>query len=125
MAVLPDGRLVLAHAPSICVYNPQDGTELVRFSRHKTGLIGEIQQSRSVALLADGCLATAASDNCVRIWNPDDGQEIACLEIDSRITSLIALPGGRLVAGDIRGQMHWLKIVLGPKRRACIDIATR
>lgn len=114
MAVLPDGRLVLAHAPAICVYNPQDGTQLVRFTGHRSGLLGELAQSRSITILTNGYLATAASDNCVRIWNPDNGDELACLEVDSRITSLVALPGGRLVAGDIRGQLHWLRIVFDP-----------
>jgi hypothetical protein len=39
------------------------------------------------------------------------GREVTRLEIDVSVRSLIALPGGRLVAGDAAGQLHWLTIV--------------
>jgi len=33
------------------------------------------------------------------------------LETDVPITSIIALPAARLVAGDVIGRLHWLEVV--------------
>jgi hypothetical protein len=33
------------------------------------------------------------------------------LEVDGGVSSLIALPDGRFVAGDTLGRLHWLEIL--------------
>jgi WD40 repeat protein len=83
-------------------------------------------------MLPDGRLASGSYDNTIRLWDVTAGAETArleghsgwvaalCmlpdaetarLEIDAPITSMITLPTGRLVAGDLVGWLHWLEVV--------------
>ena len=66
----------------------------------------------ALAVLATGNLASGSGDNTVRVWDPATCAEIVRLEVDAPVHCLAALPNGRLVAGDSRGQLHLLEVLL-------------
>jgi WD40 repeat protein len=65
----------------------------------------------SIAVLADGRLASAGHDRAIKIWPKDSSSEPVVLTHGtySWITSLAGLPDGRLASGRADGQIKfWL-----------------
>jgi WD40 repeat protein len=104
LAVLPDGRLVSgSDDQTIHLWDPASGRELARLEGHSGSV-------NALAVLPDGRLASGSWDNTIRIWEPRSRAELARLEVDAGVCSLVAMPNGRLVAGDRLGRIHWLAI---------------
>lgn len=74
-------------------------------------LVGHHGSVNALAVMADGRLVSGSNDKTIRLWDPASGAELACLEIDATVCAMLALPDGRLVAGDSLGRLHWLEIV--------------
>jgi hypothetical protein len=86
----------LVARPGILTLRPSltpPGAELARLEGHRHSV-------RSLALLADGRLASGSLDRTIRLWDLKTGQETTRLEDrDGLVTSLIALSGDRLASG--------------------------
>jgi hypothetical protein len=61
--------------------------------------------------LSDGRLLSGSEDRTIRLWDVVNGIEIARLELDSPIFSMVAIAPDRIVAGDEHGILHWLDVV--------------
>jgi WD40 repeat protein len=105
LVTLPDGRLAFSGRDgTIRLWDPAQGTETARLEGHHGWV-------RAMAVLPNGRLTSGGDDRTVRLWDIARGVETARLEVDGAVTCLIALPDGRLVAGDVVGRLHWLVIV--------------
>jgi WD40 repeat protein len=100
LCVLPDGRLA-SGSGTIQLWDVKTGAVTTRLQGH-SGLVG------ALCVLPDGRLASGSRDHTIRLWDITTAREIARLEVDASVTCLAALPGGRLVAGDEIGRLHWL-----------------
>ena len=66
----------------------------------QTLLEGHTDEITALVSLPSGWLASASYDNTIRVWDRAIKAEIIRLDLDAAISSMMALPGGRLVAGD-------------------------
>ena len=80
------------------------GAETARLDGH-SGAVA------ALCLLPDGRLASGAHDNTIRLWDVTNEVELTRLEIDAPVTAIVALGPDLLVAGDLSGRLHWLKLV--------------
>ena len=102
---LPDGRLASGSDDgTIRLWDPLSGAETARLEGH-TGFVN------ALCLLPDGRLASGSMDNTIRRWDAVAGTETARLEVDAPVRALVAIGPNRLVAGNLRGSVHWLEIV--------------
>lgn len=101
LATLPDRRLAVAENNNIFVWDLATG-------RHTQTLPGS-DTIRALAAMPDGWLVSAQGDNTIRFWNLATGR---CLthEVDAGASALLCLGPGELVAGDVLGRLHWLKM---------------
>ena len=104
LEVLFDGRLVSgSNDGTIRLWDVKAGAETKQLTGHRSSIT-------ALAVLADGRLASGSDDRTIRLWDVKCGTEGTRLEVDASVSSVIALPGGRLVAGDRLGRLHWLEI---------------
>ena len=80
------------------------GAETARIDGHSAPV-------SALCLLPDGRLASGADDNTIRLWDVANEVERTRLEIDAPVTAIVALGPDLLVAGDVSGRLHWLKLV--------------
>lgn len=105
LAMLTDGRLASSWRDgTVCLWDVKTGNEISRIAGHGSAIV-------ALAVLADGRLASGYDDRTVRLLDDVTGAEATRLELDASVSSVIALPGGRLAAGDRLGRLHWLEIV--------------
>ncbi len=103
MVVLPDGRLVSGGEDGeIQMWDAAEARVVARFQAHH----GKVS---ALAASLDGRLLSGGMDRTVRLWDLTRGCELARLEIDGTVVSLAALHGGRFLASDFLGRLHWLK----------------
>ena len=83
------------------------GREVRRFEGH-SGWV------RAVAALAErGAALSAGDDGTVRLWDLASGDQLAVFTADASFRCCAVTPAGRFaIAGDGRGQVHVLEIVL-------------
>ena len=89
----------------------RSGCGMSRLSAETARLDGHTRRVSALCLLADGRLASGSHDRTVRLWNVATGFEVARLELDVPITSLVTVAPDRIVAGDSAGRVHWLEIL--------------
>ena len=102
---LKDGRLISASGDStIRLWDLVTGTETTRLDGHSEGVT-------DLCMLLGGRIASASWDNTIRLWDVATGAETARLELDAPVDALVAIAPNRIVAGDVRGLLHWLEIL--------------
>ena len=89
---------------AICIWSLEDGSQVKCLNGHNGSV-------NSLCVLPDGRMASASTDNTIRLWDIAATKEVARLEVDSDVKCIAALHDGSLVAGDQLGRVHWLKIV--------------
>ena len=105
LAILSDGRLASCSSDStIRLWDVNTTAEAARLTGHTNSI-------NALAALSDGRLASGSGDRTIRLWDLARAAETTRLEVDAPVSSVIVLPGGRLVAGDTLGRLHWLEIV--------------
>jgi WD40 repeat protein len=103
--VLADGRLASGSRDyTIRLLGRCAGAESARLEGHAAHI-------NALCLLPDGRLASGAHDNTIRLWDVTNEVERTRLEIDAPVTAIAALGPDLLVAGDLSGRLHWLKLV--------------
>ena len=67
---------------------------------------------QAVAVSADGRRAVSGGDDgTVRVWDLEEGVELAFFASDSKITELAVTPAGtRVIAGTSTGPVHLLEL---------------
>jgi WD40 repeat protein len=110
LAVLADGRL----ASSSSSY---DG-EIKLWPKEGTGepvLLSHVNWVQSMAVLADGRLASGGEDGTIKLW-PEEGMgEPVVLSHGSPVRAMAVLADGRLASGDYDGKIKlWPKDGTGP-----------
>jgi WD40 repeat protein len=75
-----------------------------------------------VAITPDGRRAVSASrDNTLRVWDLESGKELALLTADGFTTSCaVSVDGRTIVAGDVLGRVHFLRLVEADKTKPAI-----
>jgi WD40 repeat protein len=105
LCLLPDERLGAGcSGGSILLWDVTSGAVTARLEGHSNSV-------SSLCVLSDGRLASSSDDHTIRLWDIATQREIVRLEVDAPVSCLVALPDGRLVAGDDLGRLHWLEIV--------------
>ena len=59
---------------------------------------------------SDGRLVSGSKDKTIKVWNVSACAEQISLHIGTIPYCLAALPDGRVVAGDEKGALHWLRL---------------
>ena len=104
LKALSDGRLASGSDDgTIRIWDVKAGAETKQLTGHRRSIT-------ALAVLADGRLASGSDDRTIRLWDVKCGTETTRLEVDASVSSVIALPGARIVAGDRLGRLHWLEI---------------
>jgi WD40 repeat protein len=65
-----------------------------------------------VASLPDGIVITASEDKVIRAWNPHTEKQICNLNMDEEVWVMAVTPSGTIFAGDMRGQLHEIQLIL-------------
>lgn len=74
-------------------------------------LNGHGREVTGLARISDRLLASASQDQTVRIWDVEEGTTIHRVDCDAGLHCLAITPDRRvLIAGDARGQVHFLRI---------------
>jgi WD40 repeat protein len=108
VAVTPDGRRAVSASRDQTLRLWDLGTgQTIR------PLEGHTDSVWAVAVTPDGRRAVSASwDKTLRVWDLVSGKEIATFTGESEMLSCAVAPDGRtIVAGDILGQVHFLRLV--------------
>ncbi|HTM21442.1 MAG TPA: hypothetical protein VL172_13070 [Kofleriaceae bacterium] len=106
VAFHPDGRRALSTSrdKSVKLWDLASGRCLATFARH----------AGSGAVLAswpDGALlASCPDDKTLELWREDD-RVVARWPAEAALTAIALEPGGRMVIGDVAGQVTWLELV--------------
>ena len=105
LAVLPDGRLASAsHDRTVRIWETSGRGEPLVLKGHEHSV-------SALAVLPDGRLASASADRTVRIWDLRTGTMITMFVADGKISTVVPLPTGAIVAGDRTGAVHFLRLV--------------
>ncbi len=82
-----------------------EGSELRRFESHEDAVM-------AVAVTPDGhCALSASDDDSLRIWDLEDGAELAAFHADAAIQCCaVSQDEKRTVAGDALGRIYVLDI---------------
>jgi WD40 repeat protein len=103
--MLLGGRIASASWDNtIRLWDVATGAETARLEGHTSAI-------QALCLLPDGRLASGSADNTIRAWDVAAGAETARLELDAPVDALVAIAPNRIVAGDVRGLLHWLEIL--------------
>jgi putative hemolysin len=90
-------------------------------SGETTRLAGSYGGGDSLCVLADGRLASGASDNTIRLWDLKTGTETACLEgHSSEVYAVCVLPDGRLASGAFDKTIRLWDLKTGTET-ACLE----
>ena len=105
LEMLSDGRLASGSRDgTIRLWDVKAVSEATRLTGHKNSIT-------ALAALLDGRVVSGSDDSTIRLWDAATATETTRLEVDAPVSSVIGLPGSRLVAGDRLGRLHWLAIV--------------
>jgi WD40 repeat protein len=76
-------------------------------------LEGHTSRVHAVALTPDGHLAISASKDCtLRVWELDNGREIAAFTGEAAILCCAVAPNGlTIIGGDESGHVHFLELI--------------
>jgi WD40 repeat protein len=104
LAVLFDGWLASGSGDhTVRVWDPT-GHQAPLVLRGHEGLVN------GLAALPGKRLASCARDQTVRVWDLNGRCEIARFHTDARIDALAATADGLILAGDVRGKLHKLRL---------------
>jgi WD40 repeat protein len=107
LAVTPDGKKVVSASwdSTLKVWDLTSGRELHTLKGHRGQVI-------AVSVTYDGLKAiSASSDRTLKIWDLEEGRIIAGFSSDSTLlTCTVAADNATLVAGDILGRVHFLRL---------------
>lgn len=99
LAMLPSGRLVSASSDYLIrIWDVASGATVLALAGHTNWI-------RAFAAGPPGTLVSISRDKTLRLWELVAGTEVARLELENFMTSLIRLQDGRLVGGDSAGQL--------------------
>ncbi|OUL20117.1 hypothetical protein BV378_30415 [Nostoc sp. RF31YmG] len=106
-ALAPDGKYVIfaSSDSTLKVWNWQTGEPLRTF-------VGHTSYVSALALTPDGKYVISASyDNTLKVWDWQTGELLASFTGDSPIYCCAVAPDGvRVVAGDMSGRVHFLRL---------------
>jgi WD40 repeat protein len=85
-------------------------------------LEGNTNEVNAVAVAADGRRSASGSEDCtLRLWDLENGEEIATFTGESGMDSCAIAPDGRtIVAGESSGRVHFLRLVEADKTKSSI-----
>lgn len=107
MAFLADDRLAVGDGAkhSVSLWNLSDEVMTHQLKGHEEWL-------RCIAVLTSGHLVSCGDDRIIRLWNPNTGELLDNLDTDTKVTTILGVADGSLVAGDAMGRIHWVDVVL-------------
>jgi WD40 repeat protein len=122
VAITPDGRRAVSASwdNMLRVWDLESGQSLRTLEGHSRRVSG-------VAITPDGRRAVSASnDNTLRVWDLESGKELALLTADGLTTSCaVSLDGRTIVAGDVSGRVHFLRLVEADEKKPDGDTKTQ
>ena len=109
VSVLPDGKRAISGSEdrTLKLWDLESGEVLHTFEGHT-------EVVTAVSVLPDGKRAISGSfDSTLKLWDLESGVAIANFSGDGPLLSIISTQGGKfIIAGEVSGKMHFLRLVL-------------
>jgi len=106
LAITPDGTYVLSgsYHGLVKVWNLGTGQLFQSLEGHRSDV-------SALAIMPNGTFAVSASNDCtVKIWNIRHPKLLATFSADAALRSLVAPNTRTIIAGDVLGQVHFLRL---------------
>ncbi|HEY6345653.1 MAG TPA: NB-ARC domain-containing protein [Bryobacteraceae bacterium] len=106
VVVTPDGRLAVSASwdMTLKVWDLETGRELLALEGHSNWVYG-------VAVTPDSRRAVSASwDKTLKVWDLESGECLATFTCDADALCCASAAGGKIVAGDKGGRVHFLQL---------------
>jgi len=106
VAVTPDGKQAISGSSdgTFKIWNLETGTELFTLETHTRWI-------KAVAVTPDGKRAILILENLLKVWDLETREAIATFTAESSLISCTLAPdGGTVVAGEMNGRVHFLRM---------------